>query len=275
MITRGNSYGGFGRGASERGPLPVIGAGRALSLLVLLILLLIGPASAAASTGIPAISIQMGQEGGPGAPSLAMQIVVLLTVLSLAPALFVMVTSFTRIVIVLAFLRQAMGTQQVPPNQVLIGLSMFLTFFIMAPVWDRIQADAIEPYLSQKVSQEEALTIASKPLRQFMLKQAREKDLALFIRIAKLEPPRTPDDIPLRIVIPSYIVGELRTAFQVGFLISIPFLIVDMVVASVLMSMGMMLLPPILVSLPFKLILFVLADGWHLVVGSLVGSFLL
>ena len=243
-------------------------------VILALVLLATGPA-AASTTGVPSISIQMGQDGGPGAPGLAMQIVVLLTVLSLAPALFVMVTSFTRIVIVLAFLRQALGTQQVPPNQVLIGLSMFLTFFIMAPVWDRIQADAIEPYLSQKVTQEEALTIASKPLRQFMLKQAREKDLALFVRIAKVESPRTPNDIPLRIVIPAYIVGELRTAFQVGFLISIPFLIVDMVVASVLMSMGMMLLPPILVSLPFKLILFVLADGWHLVVGSLVGSFLI
>jgi flagellar biosynthetic protein FliP len=252
---------------------------RLVPLLALLIVLLMAPAIATASTpAVPSISIQVGQagqDGGPAAPSLAMQIVVLLTVLSLAPALFVMVTSFTRIVIVLAFLRQALGTQQVPPNQVLIGLSMFLTFFIMAPVWDRIQTDAIEPYLSQKVTQEEALNIASKPLRHFMLKQAREKDLGLFVRIAKLDPPRTPDDIPLRVVIPAYIVGELRTAFQVGFLISIPFLIVDMVVASVLMSMGMMLLPPILVSLPFKLILFVLADGWHLVVGSLVGSFLI
>jgi flagellar biosynthetic protein FliP len=244
-------------------------------IIVALVLLASVAYAAAATTNVPSISIQVGQDGGPGAPSLAMQIVVLLTVLSLAPALFVMVTSFTRIVIVLAFLRQALGTQQVPPNQVLIGLSLFLTFFIMAPVWDRIQADAVEPYLSQKVTQEEALTIASKPLRQFMLRQAREKDLALFVRIAKLDPPRTPDDIPLRVVIPSFIVGELRTAFQVGFLISIPFLIVDMVVASVLMSMGMMLLPPILVSLPFKLILFVLADGWHLVVGSLVGSFLI
>ena len=202
-----------------------------------------------------------------------MQIVLLLTILSLAPALFVMVTSFTRIVIVLAFLRQALGTQQVPPTQVLVGLAMFLTFFIMSPVWERIHADALQPYFDQKISQEEALGQAAKPLRQFMLKQTREKDLALFVRIAKLEPPKTPEDLPIRVVIPAFIVGELRTAFQIGFMISIPFMIVDMVVASVLMSMGMMLLPPVLVSIPFKLVLFVLADGWLLLVGSLVGSF--
>jgi flagellar biosynthetic protein FliP len=150
---------------------------------------------------------------------------------------------------------------------------MFLTFFIMSPVWDRIHADALQPYFDQKITQEDALTRAAKPLRQFMLKQVREKDLALFVHIAKLEPPKSPDDIPIHIVIPAFIVGELRTAFQIGFVIAIPFMIVDMVVASVLMSMGMMLLPPVLVSIPFKLVLFVLADGWLLVVGSMVGSF--
>jgi flagellar biosynthetic protein FliP len=242
-----------------------------IGLFILLALGWMGTAMGAPSPA-PAISIQVG-DGRSDGPSLAMQIVLLLTVLSLAPALFVTVTSFTRIVIVLAFLRQALGTQQVPPNQVLIGLAMFLTFFIMTPVWDRIHTEAIEPYLAQKISQEDALKIASAPLRQFMLKQTREKDLALFLRMAKLEPPRTPDDLPLRIVIPAFIVGELRTAFQIGFLIAIPFMIVDMVVSSVLMSMGMMLLPPVLVSIPFKLVLFVLADGWHLVVGSLMGSF--
>lgn len=229
-----------------------------------------GSAIAASSAVLPGLSIQVGGGEGPG---LAMQIILLLTVLSLAPALFVMVTSFTRIVIVLAFLRQALGTQQVPPNQVLIGLAMFLTFFIMGPVWDHVHKEALEPYLAQKISQEDALTAAAKPLRQFMMKQVREKDLALFIKIAKVEAPQKPDDVPLRVVIPAYIVGELRTAFMIGFLISIPFMIVDMVVSSVLMSMGMMLLPPVLVSIPFKLVLFVLADGWHLVVGSLVGSF--
>ena len=245
----------------------------ALGFLILVAGGLAGTAAAAPTGGGPAISIQVGEGGGPQGTSLAIQIVILLTVLSLAPAIFVMVTSFTRIVIVLAFLRQALGTQQVPPNQVLIGLAMFLTFFIMAPVWERIQTDALGPYLAQQISQEEALNRAAKPLQQFMLKQAREKDLALFVRIAKVEAPQAPENVPLRVLVPAYIVGELRTAFQIGFLISIPFLIVDMVVASVLMSMGMMLLPPVLVSIPFKLVLFVLADGWALVVGSLVGSF--
>jgi flagellar biosynthesis protein FliP len=242
-----------------------------IGLVMLMALCWLGTAFGA-TPALPAISVQLGEAGAAG-PSVAMQLVLLLTVLSLAPALFVMVTSFTRIVIVLAFLRQALGTQQVPPNQVLVGLAMFLTFFIMSPVWDKLNADALQPYFDQKISQEEALTRAAKPLRQFMLNQVREKDLALFVRIAKLAPPKTPDDIPIHIVIPAFIVGELRTAFQIGFVIAIPFMIIDMVVASVLMSMGMMLLPPVLVSIPFKLVLFVLADGWLLVVGSLVGSF--
>ena len=248
--------------------------GRILGLIGLVLLIALGWAGTTlgATPAVPAISIQLG-DAGSGGPSVAMQIVLLLTVLSLAPALFVMVTSFTRIVIVLAFLRQALGTQQVPPNQVLVGLAMFLTFFIMSPVWDKIHADALQPYFDQKISQEDALTRAAKPLRQFMLKQVREKDLALFVHIAKLEPPKSPEDIPIHIVIPAFIIGELRTAFQIGFVIAIPFMIVDMVVASVLMSMGMMLLPPVLVSIPFKLVLFVLADGWLLIVGSLVGSF--
>ena len=248
--------------------------GRILGLVGLVTAIVLGGAGTTlgAAAAVPAISIQLGDPGG-GGPSVAMQIVLLLTVLSLAPALFVMVTSFTRIVIVLAFLRQALGTQQVPPNQVLVGLAMFLTFFIMSPVWDKIHADALQPYFDQKISQEDALTRAAKPLRQFMLKQVREKDLALFVHIAKLAPPKSPDDVPIHIVIPAFIVGELRTAFQIGFVIAIPFMIVDMVVASVLMSMGMMLLPPVLVSIPFKLVLFVLADGWLLVVGSMVGSF--
>lgn len=257
----------------------LVGARRAVSLLVVLIVLLIAvpadaaTASAASSANAPAISIQVGQAGSASSAGLAVQMVLLLTVLSLAPALFVMVTSFTRIVIVLAFLRQALGTQQAPPNQVLVGLAMFLTFFIMGPVWDRVHHDALEPYLAQKLSHEEALVVAAKPLREFMLKQVREKDLALFVRIAKIEMPQKPDDLPIRVVIPAYIIGELRTAFTIGFLISIPFLIVDMVVSSILMSMGMMLLPPVLISMPFKLVLFVLADGWHLIVGALVGSF--
>ncbi|MDE3241088.1 MAG: flagellar type III secretion system pore protein FliP [Nitrospirota bacterium] len=202
-----------------------------------------------------------------------MQILGLLTVLSLAPALFIMVTSFTRIVIVLSFLRQALGTQQVPPNQVLISLALFLTFFVMTPVWQSVYGDALKPLFAEQISQEEALTRGLVPIRAFMLKQVRDKDLELFIDLAKLPKPKSVEEVPTHVIIPSFILSELRIAFQIGFLVYIPFLIVDMVVASVLMSMGMMLLPPVMISLPFKLILFVLADGWYLVVGSMVKSF--
>ncbi|TAJ08997.1 MAG: flagellar biosynthesis protein FliP [Nitrospirae bacterium] len=202
-----------------------------------------------------------------------MQILGLLTVLSLAPAMLIMVTSFTRIVIVLSFLRQALGTQQVPPNQVLISLALFLTFFVMTPVWQSVYGDALQPLFAEQITQEEALKRGLAPIRAFMLKQVRDKDLALFIDLAKLPKPKSVEDVPTHVIIPSFILSELRIAFQIGFLVYIPFLIVDMVVASVLMSMGMMLLPPVMISLPFKLILFVLADGWYLVVGSMVKSF--
>lgn len=219
----------------------------------------------------PAITIDLG--GAKGQSSVVMQILGLLTVLSLAPALFIMVTSFTRIVIVLSFLRQAMGTQQVPPNQVLISLALFLTFFVMTPVWQSVYGDALQPLFAEKISQDEAFTRGMQPIRAFMLKQVRDKDLELFIDLAKMPKPATAEAVPTQVLIPSFILSELRIAFQIGFLIYIPFLIVDMVVASVLMSMGMMLLPPVMISLPFKLILFVLADGWYLVVGSMVRSF--
>jgi flagellar biosynthetic protein FliP len=191
----------------------------------------------------------------------------------LAPALFIMVTSFTRIVIVLSFLRQALGTQQVPPNQVLISLALFLTLFVMAPVGQTVYTDAIQPVLNEQISYEQAWAKGIVPIRGFMLKQVREKDLELFVDLAKMSKPSSPADLPIHVVIPAFILSELRIAFQIGFLIYIPFLIVDMVVASILMSMGMMLLPPVVISLPFKLILFVLADGWYLVVGSMVKSF--
>jgi flagellar biosynthetic protein FliP len=202
-----------------------------------------------------------------------LQILALLTVLSVAPAFFIMVTAFTRIVIVLSFLRQAMGTQQVPPNQILISLALFLTFFVMTPVWQAVYGNALQPLFAEQISQEEALTRGMVPIREFMLKQVREKDLELFVELAKLPKPATVDELPTHVIIPSFILSELRIAFQIGFLIYVPFLIVDMVVASVLMSMGMMLMPPVVISLPFKLILFVLADGWYLVVGSMVKSF--
>lgn len=220
----------------------------------------------------PSLTIDLGR-GGQGPMAAVLQIIALLTVLSLVPALFIMMTSFTRIVIVLSFLRQALGTQQVPPNQVLISLALFLTLFVMAPVGQVVYRDALQPLLAERIGYEDAWAKASAPIRGFMLKQVREKDLALFIDLARLPAVQKPDDLPMHVVTASFMLSELRVAFQIGFLIYIPFLIIDMVVASVLMSMGMMLLPPIVISLPFKLILFVLADGWYLVVGSMVRSF--
>ncbi len=197
----------------------------------------------------------------------------ILTVLAIAPAILLMLTSFTRILVVFSLLRHALGTQQSPPNQILIGLALFLTVFIMAPVWQQINADALTPYYDEQISWEECLPRAVKPLRDFMLKQTREKDIALFVKIAKEKRPQNTSDVSLRVLIPAFIISELKTAFQIGFLIYLPFLIIDMVVASILLSMGMMMLPPIMVSMPFKLLLFVLVDGWNLLVGSIVTSF--
>ena len=207
------------------------------------------------------------------APTVTLQIFLLMTVLSLAPAILIMVTSFTRIVIVLSLLRRALGTMQMPPNQVMIGLALFLTFFIMAPVWHQINQNALQPYLDKKISNQQAMQNAVAPLRDFMFKQTREKDLGLFVDIGKFDRPKNVADIPITVLIPSFIISEVKTAFQIGLLLYVPFLIIDMVVASVLLSMGMMMLPPIMVSLPFKLMLFVLADGWYLLVGSLVKGF--
>jgi len=228
------------------------------------------PADAAA-TG-PSVSIDLGADA-PKQTAVAIQILILLTVLSLAPAVFIMVTSFTRIVIVLSFLRQALGTQAVPPNQVLLSLALFLTMFIMAPVGQAVYSSAVQPLIAEQISYEDAWKKGIEPVRGFMLRQVREKDLELFLNLGKLPRPEQVEQVPTHIIIPAFILSELRIAFQIGFLIYIPFLIVDMVVASVLMSMGMMLLPPVVISLPFKLILFVLADGWYLVVGSMVRSF--
>lgn len=219
------------------------------------------------------INIRLDKMQAPQEISVVLQIFLLLTVLSLAPAILVMVTSFTRIAIVLSLMRQALGTNQMPPNQIIIGLSLFLTLFVMMPVWNTINEQALKPYLSKKVDQETALLKAVQPLKKFMLKQTREKDLALLLNISRSPRPENSDDVPITVLIPSFIISELKTAFQMGFMLYIPFLVIDMVVASVLLSMGMMMLPPIMVSLPFKLMVFVLADGWHLIVGSLVKSF--
>ena len=230
-------------------------------------------AAAESEAAAPFITIDMDETKDPGKMAVVMQIFLLMTILSLAPAMLIMLTSFTRIVIVLSLLRRALGTMQAPPNQVLIGLAVFLTFFIMTPVWHNINQNALQPYLDDKIGQQQAFQNAAEPLRKFMFKQTREKDLALFVDIAKVERPQDVDDIPISVLIPSFIISEVKTAFQIGLMLYVPFLIIDMVVASVLLSMGMMMLPPIMISLPFKLMLFVLADGWNLLVGSLVRSF--
>ncbi len=229
----------------------------------------------AAPSPIPNISLNIGGAGADQAgrvPTL-IQLLFILTVLSLAPAIVLMMTSFTRIVVVLSLLRNALGTQQMPPNQIIIGLSLFLTFFIMTPVWQKVNETALKPYYQEEISGEEALNHASVPIKNFMLKQTREKDISLFVKIAQEKRPEKAADVSLTVLIPAFIISELKTAFQIGFMIYLPFLVIDMVVSSVLLSMGMMMLPPIMMSLPFKLLLFVLVDGWYLIVGSLVQSF--
>jgi flagellar biosynthesis protein FliP len=245
------------------------------ALLVLVALLLVPVAAWAQGQGlpIPTIKIGIGEAKDAGEVSILIQILILLTVLSLAPAILIMMTSFTRLVVVFSFLRHALGTQQMPPNQILIGLSLFLTFFIMTPVWSTVHEKALVPYQEKKISQGQAIDEALKPVRQFMFKQTREKDLALFVNMAKIAKPKNKEEIPTTVLLPAYMISELKTAFQIGFLLYIPFLIIDMVVSSILLSMGMMMLPPVMISLPFKALLFVLVDGWNLIVGSLVKSF--
>ncbi|MBU5638615.1 flagellar type III secretion system pore protein FliP [Geomonas sp. Red69] len=243
------------------------------ALLLVALSLILAATAGAEPLSLPTVSLGVGKVSKPADVSVVLQIFFVMTIISLAPSLLMMTTSFTRIVVVLSFLRSALGTQQAPSNQIVVGLSLFLTFFIMAPVWQQVNTQALQPYKAQTISQEEALKRGVAPLRKFMLSQVREKDLALFINLSKLPRPRNADDIPTMTLIPAYMVSELKTAFQIGFLIFIPFLVLDMVVASVLMSMGMMMLPPVMISLPFKILLFVLVDGWGLVIGSLVKSF--
>lgn len=240
-----------------------------LPLLIVAILL---PLSAWAESGIPAFT-STPLPGGGQSYSLSLQTLILLTALTFLPAVLLMMTAFTRIIIVLSLLRQALGTLQSPPNQVLVGLSMFLTFFVMAPVFDKINEQALQPYLADKMNVMDALDKGAEPLKAFMLRQTRQDDLALFVRLSKSPPLQGPEAVPLKVLVPAYVISELKTAFQIGFVIFIPFLIIDMVVASVLMSMGMMMLSPVTISFPFKLMLFVLVDGWNLLIGSLVQSF--
>ena len=245
------------------------------ALWVLMLLFLTGCAAQVDSSGAgaPAVTLQVGGVNSPQGMVGAVQILLLLTVLTLAPAILVMMTAFTRIVIVLSVARNAIGMPQVPPNQVIIGLALFLTFFVMAPVWNAIDQEALQPYLAGQLDQKTALQRAAAPLREFMLRQTREEDLALFVDLAGMKRPQTPDDVPTYVLIPGFVISELRTAFQMAFVLYLPFLVIDMVVSTTMLSMGMLMLPPTLISLPFKILLFVMVDGWNLLTRSLVLSF--
>jgi flagellar biosynthetic protein FliP len=266
--------GGRVRRPAARGGLS--GRARAAAAAAVVLALLLAPAAVLGQTptvATPYFTLGVSAGESPSQASVVLQIFLLMTVLSLAPAILIMVTSFTRIVIVLSLLRRALGTMQLPGNQIVIGLALFLTLFIMTPVWQKINQTALQPYLEKRIGHQQAFEAAAEPLREFMFKQTREKDLALFVDVAKLKRPQSREEIPISVLIPSFIISEVKTAFEIGLMLYIPFLIIDMVVAAVLLSMGMMMLPPVMVSLPFKLLLFVLADGWYLLVGSLVKSF--
>lgn len=239
-------------------------------MLVLIALAL--PLTAFAENGLPLVNA-LPTAGGGQNYTLSLQTLILLTSLTFLPAALLMMTGFTRIIIVLSLLRQALGTQSAPPNQVMIGLALFLTFFVMSPVIDKIYTEAYQPLAENRITMQEAMDKGAEPLKAFMMKQTRESDLALFVKMAQIEKIETPEQVPLRVLVPAFMTSELKTAFQIGFAIFIPFLIIDMVVASVLMAMGMMMVSPAIVSLPFKLMLFVLVDGWQLLLGSLVQSF--
>lgn len=229
--------------------------------------------TAIAQMTLPSVSLGFKNTSDPNEVVNAIRVIIILTVLTLAPAILIMMTSFTRIVIVLSFVRQAIGTQQLPPNQLLVGLGLFLTLFVMAPFLTKINENAIQPYLKGAISQEKALDEGLVPLRKFMFSQTRDSDLSLFIKMSKSKTPKTRAEVSTIVLIPAFIVSELKTAFQIGFIIYLPFLVIDMVAASVLMAMGMMMLPPVIISLPFKIMLFVLVDGWSLLIGGLVESF--
>jgi len=245
-------------------------SGLAVTLVLVLWSIHTGSVSAAP---LPSVDLKVTNTDNPGEVVDTLKLLTLLTVLSLAPAFLVMMTSFTRIVIVLSFVRSALGTQQLPPNQILIGLALFLTFFTMYPTYQQINQQAIVPYSANQIGQTEFMNRASGPLREFMLKQTREKDLLLFINMSQAEPPASQDEVAMSTLIPAFAISELKTAFQMGFYIFLPFLVIDIVVASTLMSMGMFMVSPVMISLPFKVLLFVVTDGWYLVVKSLMESF--
>lgn len=228
---------------------------------------------AVAQVTLPSVNLGFKTTNNPGEVVNTVKIILMMTVLTLAPAILIMMTGFSRFIIVLSFLRQALGTQQMPPNQLLVGLALFLTFFVMRPAFEEVNANALQPFLGNKINQEQAMDAALVPLRRFMFSQTRDSDLGLFVKLSKMDTPKTRQDVPTTVLVPAFIISELKTAFQIGFVIYLPFLVIDMVIASVLMAMGMMMLPPVVISLPFKIMLFVLVDGWTLLIGSMVKSF--
>lgn len=244
-----------------------------LKFVVLFSLLTIFSSLTWAQVTLPSVNLGFKTTENPQEVVNAIKIVLVMTVLTLAPAILIMMTSFTRLIIVFSFLRQALGVQQMPPNQLLVGLALFLTFFIMGPAFSEMNTNGIQPYVAGKISQEKALEQTLAPLRKFMLTQTRPQDLSLFVKLGKIETPKTLADVPTMVLVPAFVVSELKTAFQIGFIIFLPFLVIDMVAASVLMAMGMMMLPPVVISLPLKVMLFVLVDGWSLIIGSMVSSF--
>lgn len=222
---------------------------------------------------IPSINVDIGNAENPQQVSSTLQVIGILTILTIAPGILIMTTSFIRIVVVIGFLRNALATQNVPPNQVILGLAMFMTFYIMSPYWSAANEQGIQPYLAGEISQEEAIDKTIEPIREFMFKQTRESDLALFVNLSDAERPESQEEVSTFVLIPAFMISELKTAFQIGFMIYVPFIVIDMIVATTLMSMGMMMLPPVMISMPFKILLFVMIDGWHLLIDSIIVSF--
>ena len=222
---------------------------------------------------IPSVNVEVGTAENPEQVASTLQVIAILTLATIAPGILMMTTSFVRIVVIIGFLRNALATQNVPPNQVIVSLAMFLTFYIMAPYWSQANDNGLQPYLAGQISQEEAITNVLEPMREFMFRQTREADLALFVNLSEAERPNSQEDVSTFVLIPAFIISELKTAFQIGFMLYVPFIVIDMIVATTLMSMGMMMLPPVMISLPFKILLFVMIDGWHLLIQSIIVSF--
>ncbi|MBR3051634.1 MAG: flagellar type III secretion system pore protein FliP [Selenomonadaceae bacterium] len=222
---------------------------------------------------IPSVNVEVGTAENPEEVAATLQVVAILTLATIAPGILMMTTSFVRIVVIIGFLRNALATQNVPPNQVIVSLALFLTFYIMAPYWSQANDNGLQPYLAGQISQEEAITNVLEPMREFMFRQTRESDLALFVNLSEAERPNSQEDVSTFVLIPAFMISELKTAFQIGFMLYVPFIVIDMIVATTLMSMGMMMLPPVMISLPFKILLFVMIDGWHLLIQSIIVSF--